>query len=409
MKRITARFSVSTPMFLGGADNTNTAEIRAFSVRGVLRFWWRALAWCRHADDIKAMHEEESRLFGSADQNFGQGAFLMKLDVLSGGETIEKRKVPFGLEKMDGARYLGYGIIEAFGSRKKQTSAGELLRPCIAPPTIFEMQLLFKGSKGDQKNLCEKHVQQICDALKAMGLFGGLGSRSRKGFGSLTLLSLEDGDELLFKRPETSEEYSREVKTLLSEAQRAESTPTFSAFNAASRVDMLAFGKDPLRLLDETGRMMQLYRSYGNKGRVGRFDAERNFQGDHDLFYAQAKRGNATTHPQRVAFGLPHNYYSGNLKTGMQCEPERATRRASPLFLHVHEYGVGLYAVTSLILSSQFLPKDMKVKLQSKAGSSLAQQAVDYRVLYGFLEGYRGARDNKTDTPYFPERKQVTP
>ena len=34
---------VVTPMFLGGA-NVNDAELRIPSIKGMLRFWWRA-AW----------------------------------------------------------------------------------------------------------------------------------------------------------------------------------------------------------------------------------------------------------------------------------------------------------------------------------------------------------------------------
>ena len=33
---------IVTPLFLGGAD-PNKAELRAPSIKGALRFWWRAL------------------------------------------------------------------------------------------------------------------------------------------------------------------------------------------------------------------------------------------------------------------------------------------------------------------------------------------------------------------------------
>ena len=46
MRTITATIEVVTPMFLGGADQSPDG-IRPSSVKGALRFWWRAWAWTR--------------------------------------------------------------------------------------------------------------------------------------------------------------------------------------------------------------------------------------------------------------------------------------------------------------------------------------------------------------------------
>jgi len=43
MQEIKATYKIVTPMFLGGADHEE--EIRVPSIKGALRFWWRALAW----------------------------------------------------------------------------------------------------------------------------------------------------------------------------------------------------------------------------------------------------------------------------------------------------------------------------------------------------------------------------
>jgi hypothetical protein len=44
---IEASFRIVTPMFIGGADQTPADGIRPPSVKGALRFWWRALNWGR--------------------------------------------------------------------------------------------------------------------------------------------------------------------------------------------------------------------------------------------------------------------------------------------------------------------------------------------------------------------------
>ena len=64
---LTATFAVTTPLFLGGADLQNgRPELRPPSIKGVLRFWWRALAWSRHDGDLSKIHSAEAELFGAA-------------------------------------------------------------------------------------------------------------------------------------------------------------------------------------------------------------------------------------------------------------------------------------------------------------------------------------------------------
>ena len=53
----------TAPMFIAGAD-TEKPEIRAASVKGVMRYIWRAV---QCAPDVKSLREAEGRLFGNAD------------------------------------------------------------------------------------------------------------------------------------------------------------------------------------------------------------------------------------------------------------------------------------------------------------------------------------------------------
>jgi CRISPR-associated protein Cmr1 len=71
----------------------------------------------------------------------------------------------------DAARYLGYGLMEAFASMKKHTQAGQLLRGCIDEEQRFIVELRFR-------NAVDRSLEE---ALIALGLFGALGSRSRHG------------------------------------------------------------------------------------------------------------------------------------------------------------------------------------------------------------------------------------
>ncbi len=86
---IEATYRVTTPMFCGGV-NQQEAELRLPSFKGVLRFWWRALAWSRLQGDLKAIKREEDALFGSADG--GQARVSMRLDT-----TGERLRLAFNV------------------------------------------------------------------------------------------------------------------------------------------------------------------------------------------------------------------------------------------------------------------------------------------------------------------------
>ena len=64
MERISFECRSVTPMFMYGADGS-TPELRPASIKGVLRFWWRAI----HGDlSLKELHEKEGEIFGSTDK-----------------------------------------------------------------------------------------------------------------------------------------------------------------------------------------------------------------------------------------------------------------------------------------------------------------------------------------------------
>lgn len=127
---LTATFAVTTPLFLGGADLQNgRPELRPPSIKGVLRFWWRALAWSRHDGDLSKIHSAEAELFGAAGdaKTGGQASFLLRMPSPTTARTIPVNTVLNGSDGTvigAGARYFGCGLMEAFGSNRTQKQAG---------------------------------------------------------------------------------------------------------------------------------------------------------------------------------------------------------------------------------------------------------------------------------------------
>lgn len=200
MIELEAKFRVVTPLFMSGSDKSE-AELRVPSIKGVLRFWWRALALGR-LGSVTKVGEDESRIFGSARSDVGQAKVHLRLKL---PENVGQYKDPIlkyenGEPVGPGARYLGYGIVEAVPSRKRNTRESQILRSCLKYPFEGKLNLLVRnGTSNDD-------VRSVASALIAMGLFGGLGSRSRKGYGSLNLVELKLGDEVLFRMPRDVED-----------------------------------------------------------------------------------------------------------------------------------------------------------------------------------------------------------
>lgn len=364
MQRIKATYRVTTPMFLGGAEHQ--AELRAPSIKGLLRYWWRALAWSR-IQDVADLRRQESELFGSSDENIGQSKVLLRLTapqkapvVMKPREVLKDGATVVG----EGARYLGYGVMEAFSSTKKGTKAGQLTRPCFPVRFDLSVELLMKPT------ISATQRKQIEESLIAVGLFGGLGSKSRKGYGSLSLQSLSCEDQgngppqELWKSPANIDELERAITTLLGTNDRqnqgnsnasTDPVPEWTAFSPRSRVVLVAPDEpsmSSLALLDRVGREMLRYRSWGKGGQVLGAQSEKNFRDDHDLMKQDS--GERRAHPRRVVFGLPHNY---GKQLADHVEPSGDyDRRASPLFIHIHALNGSSPVAVISFLPSRFLP-----------------------------------------------------
>lgn len=140
---------ILTPMFLTG-DNKNKTELRAPSIKGVMRYWWRA-AFCE--ENIDLLSKEESKFFGS--QNI---------------------KSPFSIRITESKIKQGrYDMLPYSRPWKKWDSRFNALMP----ETYFKIII-----NARDKSICKRAIT----SLELSFLLGGLGKRSRRGFGSLEII-----------------------------------------------------------------------------------------------------------------------------------------------------------------------------------------------------------------------------
>src|SRR5690554_4739803 len=112
---ITAEYKLSTPMFLGDAfQEADATVLRNASIKGALRFWWRALNWGRllasHGGDqaaaLKALHQREGELFGRASDNKNSAQSLVQISSELEGSTL----VASGAQPQNLIYLLGQGL-----------------------------------------------------------------------------------------------------------------------------------------------------------------------------------------------------------------------------------------------------------------------------------------------------------
>jgi CRISPR-associated protein Cmr1 len=245
-------------------------------------------------------------------------------------------------------RYLGYGLMESFDGQK--TKGGRLTRPCLAVPFDFCIDLVFHAKLNDAAQ------REVIAALKLLGLCGGLGSRNRRGFGSLSLVKLSGFEQDSWKPPVSVAAWIAELKLLAGSNGSTNPLPLWTAL-APGRTTAVILRDNvqfPLELLARLGRDFVFFRSWGRNGKVLGLASEQLFGDDHDLM--KKGRDQRNTHPRRIVFGLPHNYGKHQEEQVDPADPQ-LDRRASPLFFHIHQPDPSHQALGVVaLLQSQFLP-----------------------------------------------------
>ncbi len=156
-----------TPMLGGGVDalkNDMDMPIRTQSIRGQLRFWWRTFQDCRTVEELQ---QREMNLWGSTKE-------ASKVHLAVTVTYNNWRKIPYKKDaKPDATELPKYVIFPLDNS--KDDSGNDVLK--------FE---LIDGGKFNLTASCPNDKQdEIMKTLGLWYLFGGLGSRTRRGMGSL--------------------------------------------------------------------------------------------------------------------------------------------------------------------------------------------------------------------------------
>ncbi len=155
MPTTTFKLKVLTPMFMGGADPQGEPELRAASIRGAMRFWFRAMA-ATVTDDPREIYRLESEIFGNTERK---------------SRVVVRVKTK--LTRRDWGKY-------KLLPHKNFTSLA------ISPHRIIDIELAV--SYGN-----EEFVKLVLYSFWLSTALGGWGRRSRRGAGTVVIENV-DGD-----------------------------------------------------------------------------------------------------------------------------------------------------------------------------------------------------------------------
>jgi CRISPR-associated protein Cmr1 len=169
-----------TPMFGGGykAREVDPLQpIRPAAIRGHLRFWWRATAGARYTS-VADLHKAETELWGGASTKDypAVGKVAIRVQILSAGEKASYSQVAPESRPKEGPLH-GYFLFP-FQEQKKQNIPAAVGRRQVS----FQLRLTLDAS------LSEAQRTEVRTALKAWIAFGGVGARTRRGCGALTVV-----------------------------------------------------------------------------------------------------------------------------------------------------------------------------------------------------------------------------
>ncbi len=239
-----AEFEVEaiTPIFMRGADQRK-AEIRASSIKGLMRWWFRALAGSYFSDDVVGLKKVEDYVFGSTG---GKSRVVVEVSDVpepynikkvecrirydARGNTLKPKMTDISLEDTDGKtskipNYLFFSIKMLIEDVAKET-LNEILaekgirnkfRDQYQMETILRKRGLHYPSKLEEifkdrfirlecypagttfkikiKSYDKDAFELALSSLWLLSNFGGIGFRSRKGAGSIMARLLKRSSE----------------------------------------------------------------------------------------------------------------------------------------------------------------------------------------------------------------------
>ncbi len=187
MEKIVFECESVTPMFMYGADG-KTPELRPASVKGVMRFWWRAINGNLPLNELR---DREGEIFGNTEKKSKVIIYPINItkteDFKISTTPHYKKGYCSNNDNSKGCYFKGNSCMKA------NQRVGKLY--------TFVITIDIKSNKYMNK-------EQLKNMFIVVTTLGGFGQRSRRGFGSIQISKI---DNIAFNSPKTIQEIKAKI------------------------------------------------------------------------------------------------------------------------------------------------------------------------------------------------------
>jgi len=184
MKTIEFECETITPMFLAGSDG-KTPEIRPPSIKGAIRFWWRAM---NARLPINELRKREAEIFGGSGENEGRSMVIIRI------KADKKLKINTDLKSSSNLAFrYNKDKHSLFG---KDAGIGYLLYSTMHR----DGKSYFQDSQSFVVEIKSNSFAALNHAIASfwsLVYLGGIGTRARRGAGNITVTKIKDYDNIL--------------------------------------------------------------------------------------------------------------------------------------------------------------------------------------------------------------------
>lgn len=370
----TREYELITPLF-GGGTETKKADpvsiIRVPSIRGQLRFWWRAIRGGQFGGSVESMKEREDEIFGAA--SVGDKARPSQVHIILLDWAVNGEDRPFEV-------VAGKPDYRGRPRPKLQPRKGSIVPPYAAFPlqpkademkigmgtNVVQVGVFFKIYIAFPRDI----IKEIEAALWAWETFGGIGARTRRGFGSIKLLKVDGKNYQMPKVSEVETFIKRGLETHVRKSEFPSDVPHLSQNPKLRIIVKHKNSTEAWRYLIERLRQFRQYRK-DKEGELSPFGKSQWTEPDMIRFQAGKREKPSIAKFPRAEFGLPiifHMYHDGleaTVKGDGTNEQKYLERLSSPLILRPFECIDGAVSI-ALVLDTPRTPPNGLVLVMSE-------------------------------------------
>lgn len=204
----TRSYRLITPLLGGGVESKEADPVKCVTekgIRGQLRFWWRACkgasALTSQRDILRDLRQREDALWGSAGSATSTSPSKVSLAVRILNSGFEDE--PFILDQRNRPQRRPGTVVPPYGAFSLQPTEEERTRILNGSLQlrVVRIGVEFELTLGLMPGLTVEQLEEVDAALWCWETFGGVGGRTRRGFGALQLV--KQGDQIVEAPPLT--------------------------------------------------------------------------------------------------------------------------------------------------------------------------------------------------------------